>query len=158
MTIKTTKGEFKIEIFCSSTPKTAENFLALCASDYYNNCLLHRNIPGFMIQMGDPTGTGKGGESIFGKHFPDEIKSHLKHNRGSVSMANKGKDTNGSQFFISYQKHSHLDGKYTVFGKVIHGMEVLDAIEKVECDAKNRPLKPISILSVEIHANPLADE
>nr|XP_037268851.1 peptidyl-prolyl cis-trans isomerase-like 3 isoform X5 [Rhipicephalus microplus] len=95
-----------------------QNFLALCASDYYNGCLFHRNIKGFMVQTGDPTGTGKGGESIWGENFANEIQDGLKHSvRGVVSMANNGPNTNASQFFITYAKQPHLDQKYTVFGK-----------------------------------------
>ncbi|SAM05318.1 hypothetical protein [Absidia glauca] len=130
VTLHTDLGDLKIEVFCEAVPNTAENFLALCASGYYNNNLLHRNIKGFMLQTGDPTGTGKGGNSIWGRKFNDEIRSTLKvrkekeyglpacHNaRGIVSMANSGANTNGSQFFITYGKQPHLDTKYTVFGK-----------------------------------------
>ncbi|KAK8944999.1 Peptidyl-prolyl cis-trans isomerase-like 2 [Platanthera zijinensis] len=107
------------------------NFLALCASCYYDGTIFHRNIKGFMIQGGDPTGTGKGGTSIWGKKFSDEIRESLKHNaRGMLSMANSGPNTNGSQFFITYAKQPHLNGLYTIFGKVIHGFEVLDIMEK----------------------------
>ena len=118
-----------------------QNFLALCASGYYDNSLWHRNIKGFMIQTGDPSGSGKGGQSIWGKPFADEIRSTLKvhalfltthrdvedrcshasfqfNNRGILAMANSGADTNKSQFFITYTKQAHLDGKYTIFGKV----------------------------------------
>lgn len=95
-----------------------QNFLALCASDYYNGCIFHRNIKGFMVQTGDPTGTGKNGQSIWGKKFDDELHDDLRHSqRGIVSMANNGPNTNGSQFFISYAGQSHLDLKYTIFGK-----------------------------------------
>ncbi|KAJ3223725.1 Peptidyl-prolyl cis-trans isomerase-like 3 [Clydaea vesicula] len=159
ITLKTDHGDIKIELFCLATPKTCENFLALCASGYYDNCKFHRNIPGFMIQTGDPTGTGKGGTSIWGRMFEDEIKSSLKHNdRGIVSMANKSKpDTNGSQFFITYERHPHLDSKHTVFGKVIDGFDTLDALEKVPINEKNKPLKDIFIREVVIHANPIAE-
>jgi peptidyl-prolyl cis-trans isomerase-like 3 len=96
-----------------------ENFLALCASDYYNGTIFHRNIANFMIQGGDPTGKGKGGESIYGGNFEDEIRPALRHNgRGVLSMANRGPRTNGSQFFVTYVAAPHLDGKNTVFGKV----------------------------------------
>ncbi|KAI9325634.1 cyclophilin-like domain-containing protein [Obelidium mucronatum] len=158
LTLHTDLGDLKVEIFCEAVPRTAENFLALAASGYYNNNLFHRNIKGFMVQTGDPSGTGKGGQSIYGHPFPDEIKSTLKHNaRGILSMANKGPDTNKSQFFITYAKHSHLDSKYTVFGKVIDGFDTLDAIEKVPVDGKsNRPVQDVRIKSVTIHANPLA--
>ncbi|KAJ3088848.1 Peptidyl-prolyl cis-trans isomerase-like 3, partial [Quaeritorhiza haematococci] len=101
-----------------------------------------------MVQTGDPTGTGKGGSSIWGRFFPDEIKSTLKHNaRGIVSMANKGPDTNGSQFFITYAKQTHLDSKYTIIGKVIDGMETLDALEKVPVDGSHRPIQDVKIRS-----------
>lgn len=159
MTLKTNLGDIKIEIACELVPKAAENFLALCASGYYNGALFHRNIPGFMIQGGDPTGTGKGGESIWKRKFEDEFVPQLQHNaRGIVSMANSGPDTNGSQFFILYSKQPHLDNVYTVFGRVIHGFDILDAMEKVPVDGKDRPTKEIRIESVVIHANPIADQ
>ena len=109
---------------------------------------------------GDPTGTGKGGRSIYstptGK-FVDEINDTLRHNkRGMLSMANSGPNTNGSQFFFSYKAHPHLNGKYTVFGQVIDGMDVLDRMEKTPCDASDRPVQEIKLKSVTIHANPLA--
>ncbi|PHT63250.1 Peptidyl-prolyl cis-trans isomerase-like 3 [Capsicum annuum] len=121
--------------FTATHPLSAfwlQNFLALCSSDYYDGTIFHRNIKGFMIQGGDPTGTGKGGTSIWGKKLNDEIRESLKHNaRGILSMANSGPNTNGSQFFITYAKQPHLNGLYTIFGKVIHGFEVLDLMEKV---------------------------
>ncbi|EMR11163.1 peptidyl-prolyl cis-trans isomerase-like 3 [Pneumocystis murina B123] len=158
VTLHTDVGDIKIEIFCELVPQTAYNFLALCASGYYNGCLIHRNIKGFIVQMGDPTGTGKGGTSIYGKHFADEFHSLLKHNgRGVVSMANSGPDTNGSQFFITYTKHPHLDGKYTVFGRVIDGVDTtLNTLEKLQVNEKYRPLKEVYLKNITIHANPLA--
>lgn len=110
-----------------------------------------------MIQGGDPTGTGKGGESIWGSHFLDEFHPDLKHSkRGIVSMANNGPNTNGSQFFITYAVQPHLNSQYTVFGQVIDGFDVLDALEKVPVGKKHRPLTDIVIEKVIIHANPLA--
>ena len=110
VTLHTDLGTLKIEIFCDIVPRTSFNFLALAASGYYDNSLFHRNIKGFMLQGGDPTGTGKGGESIWGGKFNDEIHPDNKHTtRGVVSMANSGPNTNGSQFFITYAKHPHLD-------------------------------------------------
>ncbi|KAK1274067.1 Peptidyl-prolyl cis-trans isomerase-like 2 [Acorus gramineus] len=133
------------------------NFLALCASGYYDGTIFHRNIKGFMIQGGDPTGTGKGGNSIWGKKFNDEIRESLKHNaRGVLSMANSGPNTNGSQFFITYAKQPHLNGLYTIFGRVIHGFEVLDLMEKTPIGPGDRPLAEIRLNRVTIHANPLA--
>lgn len=118
MTLQTDVGDIKIELFCDDCPKTCENFLALCASDYYNGSLFHRNIKGFIVQTGDPTGTGKGGNSIWGDKFEDEFKDNLKHtDRGMVSMANSGPNTNSSQFFISYAAQPQLDLKYTLFGE-----------------------------------------
>jgi peptidyl-prolyl cis-trans isomerase-like 3 len=104
VTLHTNLGDIKIEIFCDQVPKAAENFLAHCASGYYNNCIFHRNIPGFMIQGGDPTGTGKNGKSIWGKPFEDEFRDDLLlDKRGMVAMANKGPNTNASQFFSKYK-------------------------------------------------------
>ncbi|TPX47385.1 hypothetical protein SeMB42_g03327 [Synchytrium endobioticum] len=157
VTLLTDLGDIKVEVFCEAVPKTAENFLALCAKGYYNNCLFHRNIKGFMVQTGDPTGSGKGGSSIWNRKFEDEIRKDLKHNaRGILSMANSGPDTNASQFFITYAKQTHLDAKYSIFGRVIDGFDTLDALEKVSVDEKNRPVQDVSIKSIIIHANPLA--
>ncbi|XP_026940224.1 peptidyl-prolyl cis-trans isomerase-like 3 [Sagmatias obliquidens] len=158
VTLHTDVGDIKIEVFCERTPKTCENFLALCASNYYNGCIFHRNIKGFMVQTGDPTGTGRGGSSIWGKKFEDEYSEYLKHNvRGVVSMANNGPNTNGSQFFITYGKQPHLDMKYTVFGKVIDGLETLDELEKLPVNEKTyRPLNDVHIKDITIHANPFA--
>ncbi|XP_035218298.1 peptidyl-prolyl cis-trans isomerase-like 3 isoform X2 [Stegodyphus dumicola] len=116
------------------------------------------NIKGFIVQTGDPTGTGKGGVSIWGKKFEDELKDELKHNtRGVVSMASNGPNTNGSQFFITYAKQPHLDMKYTLFGKVIDGLETLDELEKLPVNPKTyRPLTDTRLNSVTIHANPFA--
>ncbi|KAM6491099.1 cyclophilin-like protein [Amanita muscaria] len=159
VTLHTTHGDIKIEVFCDAVSKAAENFLALCASGYYDNCLFHRNIKGFMIQTGDPTGTGKGGESIWGGTFQDEVRSTLKFNaRGVVAMANSGPDTNKSQFFITYAKQPHLDGKYTIFGKVIDGADsTVDSMERVPVNNKNRPVSEIKLINVTVHANPIAD-
>jgi len=111
-----------------------------------------------MIQGGDPTGTSKGGESIWGGSFNDEIRPTVKFNaRGMLAMANKGEDQNGSQFFITYAKQSHLDGKYTIFGRVIDGAEdTLTAMERVPVNTKNKPLEEIRLETVTIHANPFA--
>ncbi|RSH83582.1 Peptidyl-prolyl cis-trans isomerase cyp10 [Apiotrichum porosum] len=159
VTLHTSLGDIKIEVFCEAVPRTAENFLALCASGYYDGTLFHRNIKGFMVQTGDPTGTGKGGQSIYGAPFPDEVRQTLKFNtRGIVAMANAGPDTNKSQFFITYAKQTSLDGKYTIFGRVIDGSDTtLDFIERTPVNEKNRPTKEIRLESVTIHANPIAD-
>ncbi|XP_065917044.1 peptidyl-prolyl cis-trans isomerase-like 3 [Dysidea avara] len=159
VTLHTDLGDIKLELFCDLTPKTCENFLALCASGYYNDCSFHRNIKSFMVQTGDPTGTGKGGTSIWNKKFEDEFHDNLKHNaRGIVSMANSGPDTNGSQFFIIYGKQPSLDMKYTVFAKVIDGFDTVDDLEKLPVDDKSfRPKSEVKIRRITIHANPLAD-
>lgn len=158
VTLHTDVGDIKIEVFCEECPKTAENFLALCASDYYNGCSFHRNIKGFIVQTGDPTHTGKGGSSIWGRKFEDEFKENLKHKeRGTISMANNGPNTNGSQFFITYAAQPNLDLKYTVFGRVIDGFEAIDELEKLPVNSKNfKPLTDVKIQYISIHANPLA--
>jgi peptidyl-prolyl cis-trans isomerase-like 3 len=136
-----------------------QNFIALCASGYYNDSLFHRLIPNFMIQTGAPTSQPKGGTSIWQEDFEEEIRPSLRHNaRGTVSMANKGPGTNGSQFFICLDKAPHLDGRNTVFGHVIgeDGLATLSKMEAVEVDKKNRPKEQIKIETITIHANPLA--
>jgi peptidyl-prolyl cis-trans isomerase-like 3 len=159
ITLNTTHGKIKVEIFCELVPKAAKNFLALCASGQYDNTVFHRNCPGFIIQGGDPTGTGKGGTSIYGKNFDDEFVPELKHDRrGILSMANSGPNTNNCQFFITYSKQSHLNNVYTVFGRVIDGFESLDLMEKEPCDSNDKPLNEIKVYSVTIHANPIAEK
>lgn len=120
VTLHTTHGPLKLELYCEACPKTCENFLALCASGYYDDVPFHRNLAGFIVQTGDgELKTGKGGKSIWGGLFEDEISPALRHNaRGVVSMANKGEGTNGSQFFVCYAPQVHLDGRNTVFAKV----------------------------------------
>ena len=166
VTIHTTIGDVKIEVFCDTAPLTAFNFLALCASGYYDGTAFHRNMKGFMIQGGDPNGIGKGGESIWGGKFNDEFHADNKHDvRGQVSMANTCINTNGSQFFITYELQPHLNNVYTVFGRVLDGWDTLDQMERlpVEGEAatkkrnKFRPINPPLIKGITIHANPLAD-
>ncbi|KAK6537741.1 Peptidyl-prolyl cis-trans isomerase cyp10 [Orbilia ellipsospora] len=163
VTIHTELGDLKVEVFCEAVPKTAENFLALCASGYYDGCIFHRSIPSFILQTGDPSpNPGKSlGTPIYGAPFEDEIRPSLRHaSRGIVSMANSGKpNTNGTQFFITYAKQTHLDGKNTVFGRVIDGGEeggTLERFEKLDVDKKHRPVEKIRILHTTIHANPFA--
>eukprot|EP01066_Platyproteum_vivax_P011555 Platyproteum_vivax@DN5246_c0_g1_i1.p1 len=160
VTIKTNLGDLKAELHCSQAPRCCKNFLALAASGYYNGLTFHRNIKGFMIQGGDPTGTGKGGECIWGKFFDDEFDSSLKHDRrGVISMATLGSpNTNNSQFFITYSRQPHLNGVYSVFGRLIDGLDTLDKLEKEPVSEKNRPLQPLIIEKMIIHANPIADE
>ncbi|CCG81591.1 Peptidyl-prolyl cis-trans isomerase-like 3 [Taphrina deformans PYCC 5710] len=159
VTLHTEKGDIKLELFCNQVPKGCENFLALCAAGSYDGAIFHRNIRDFMVQVGIPNAAGvvKKGMSIWGGKFEDEIVPELRHDRrGIVSWANSGPNTNGSQFFVTYKRHEHLDGQFTVFGRVIDGIEVLDDLEKVAVNEKSRPLQDIKLKSVTIHANPIA--
>jgi len=123
-TFQTEKGDLVLELFAKDVPSTVNNFVFLARQGYYDGTTFHRVIPGFMVQGGDPTGTGRGGP---GYSFADEFTSH-KHDIGTLSMANAGPNTNGSQFFITYVATPHLDGRHTVFGKLIEGMDVLESI------------------------------
>jgi peptidyl-prolyl cis-trans isomerase-like 3 len=157
LTLHTSAGDLKLELSCAQVPKLCENFLALAAAGAYDNTSFHRNIKGFAIQGGDPTGTGKGGSAIAGGHLPDEFASSLRHDsRGVVAMANRGPNTNGSQFYICYAPQAHLDDVSSVIGRVIGGSDVLDRLEQAEVGAKYRPVKDITINRVTIHANPFA--
>jgi peptidyl-prolyl cis-trans isomerase-like 3 len=165
VTVHTSLGDLKFEIHCDSAPKTSFNFLALCASNFYNNSIFHRNMRGFMLQGGGLGDTGKGGESIWGGTFDDEFHPDLVHDkRGVLAMANKGPNTNASQFFVTYERQPHLNNIYTVFGRLLEGWEVLDKMEKLPVlggpkkSVASRPVDPPVIRGVTIHANPLADE
>ena len=128
VTIDTVRGKINIELFPEHAPKTVNNFIFLAKEGYYDGIKFHRVIPDFMIQGGDPTGTGCGGP---GYAFEDEFKNNpLRHETGSLSMANAGPGTNGSQFFITHKPQPHLDGRHTVFGKVISGQDVVDSIRQ----------------------------
>ncbi|MCX7612075.1 MAG: peptidylprolyl isomerase [Ignavibacterium sp.] len=149
--IQTNMGIIELELFADKTPKTVENFVGLAKKGYYNGVIFHRVIDKFMIQGGDPTGTGRGGESLWGGKFEDEIVPELKHDsEGILSMANAGPNTNGSQFFITLVPTPWLDGKHTVFGKVIKGMDVVRAIGKVQTNQMDRPLKDVVMEKVTI--------
>ena len=150
--IKTNMGTIEIELFEKQTPRTVGNFVGLVNKGYYNGIIFHRVIENFMIQGGDPTGTGRGGESFYGKKFEDEIVASLKHDvPGILSMANAGPNTNGSQFFITLVPTPWLDGKHTVFGKVISGMDVVQAIGKVAISKPgDKPLKDVVMEKVTI--------
>ncbi|XP_064612285.1 LOW QUALITY PROTEIN: RING-type E3 ubiquitin-protein ligase PPIL2-like [Liolophura sinensis] len=159
--IVTSHGQLNLELFSDMVPKTCENFLKHCASGYYNNTIFHRSIRNFMIQGGDPTGTGKGGESAWGGTFKDETKPNLTHSgRGILSMANSGPNTNKSQFFITFRSCTHLDGKHAVFGKVVGGLDTLDKMEQVETGKDDKPKEEIKIIQTTIFVNPYeeADE
>ena len=153
--IKTNMGVIEVELFDKLVPKTVENFTGLAKKGYYDGIIFHRVIDGFMIQTGDPTGTGRGGESLWGTKFADEFHPTLKHDKpGILSMANAGPNTNGSQFFITLVPTSWLDGKHSVFGRVIKGMEVVQAIGKVETGAQDKPVKEVKMEKVTIESRP----
>jgi cyclophilin family peptidyl-prolyl cis-trans isomerase len=148
-TLHTSHGTIALELFEDDAPKTVGNFRTLAADGFYDGVVFHRVIPDFMVQGGDPTGTGSGGP---GYTFEDEINDR-KVVRGALAMANAGPNTNGSQFFIvTADACPWLDGKHTVFGKVTDGMDVVDAISLVDTDASDRPREPVSIERVELSA------
>ncbi|HBJ00268.1 MULTISPECIES: peptidylprolyl isomerase [Lysinibacillus] len=176
--MNTTLGAVKIKLFPEFAPKTVENFLGHAKSGYYNGIIFHRVIQDFMVQGGDPTGTGMGGESIWGDSFEDEFSDKLFNLRGALSMANAGPNTNGSQFFIVQMKHlpsdmlrqlqgagfpeeiieayaknggtPWLDHKHTVFGHVVEGMDIVDKIADVEKDPRDKPLEDVKIESITV--------
>jgi cyclophilin family peptidyl-prolyl cis-trans isomerase len=128
--IETTKGTMVLDLYQDKAPMTVNNFVFLARNHYYDGVVFHRVLEGFMAQTGDPTGTGRGGP---GYKFGDETNTNLSHNaKGVLSMANAGPGTNGSQFFILFKPQPHLDGRHTVFGKVIEGDEVLDKITRID--------------------------
>lgn len=168
-------GPIKIKLFPQQAPKTVENFVKLAQENYYDGVTFHRVINDFMIQGGDPTGTGRGGESIWGHPFADEFSNQLFNVRGALSMANAGPNTNGSQFFIVQNQHlpvemvdqmqqagypkeiieryqqggtPWLDHRHTVFGQVIEGMDVVDAIAQTKTNAADQPATPVVIKSI----------
>ncbi len=175
--IKTNKGSVTVQLFPEQAPKTVKNFVELAKKGYYDNVIFHRVIPDFMVQGGDPTGTGMGGESIYGEKFEDEFSREVFNLRGALSMANAGPNTNGSQFFIvqnqtvpatmlsqlkdagfpddiiaAYENGGTpwLDFRHTVFGHVIDGMDVVDAMAAVERNAQDKPLENIIIEGIDI--------
>jgi peptidylprolyl isomerase domain and WD repeat-containing protein 1 len=149
--IHTSCGDIHLKLYPNETPKTVENFTQHSKNGYYDNVIFHRVIKGFMIQTGDPTGDGTGGESIWGNEFEDEIVTNLKHTQPyTLSMANAGPGTNGSQFFITTVQCPHLDGKHTIFGKVIKGFDVVNDIEKARVDKNDKPIHYIKILSIDV--------
>ncbi|KAI0931894.1 hypothetical protein AcW1_000828 [Taiwanofungus camphoratus] len=154
-------GSLNLELFCEKAPKTCYNFLQLARAGKYNNCLFHRLVPGFMVQTGDPTGTGAGGESYWGTPFRDEhdMRNAAKHDsRGVVAMANKGPGTNGSQFYVTFQETPHLDKKHTVFGKLVGGEDILDALEALPVKpGTERPSKPVRITEIIIYQDPFEE-
>ncbi|PJF18782.1 hypothetical protein PSACC_01396 [Paramicrosporidium saccamoebae] len=156
--IRTNLGDLHLELYCPRVPRTCYNFLTLSRRGYYDDCRFHRLIPGFVIQGGDPSGTGGGGKSCWNKPFANEIVSTLSHSsRGILSMANKGPHSNGSQFFITFDAATHLDRLHPVFGKVVGGWDVLDKMEATATDSAARPTKAITIQSVVILYDPFEE-
>lgn len=178
-TIKTNKGNISVQLFPDRAPKTVENFVGLAEKGYYDGIIFHRVIPNFMIQGGDPTGSGMGGESLWGEPFEDEFSPELFNLKGALSMANAGPGTNGSQFFIvtasevpsqmvgqlesagfpaeiieAYKEQGGtpwLDQKHTVFGHVIEGLDVAEEIQHVERNAMDKPNEGIVIETIEVN-------
>ena len=148
--LETSFGEIYIKLYSNECPKTVENFIKLSKKGYYDNLIFHRVIKNFMIQTGDPKGNGTGGESIWGGTFEDEFNDMLSHDSFSVSMANFGPNTNGSQFFITTVPCKWLDGKHTVFGKVFKGIENVQSIENVKCDKNDKPYNDVKLYKVRI--------
>jgi peptidyl-prolyl cis-trans isomerase B (cyclophilin B) len=150
-TLQTNHGAIELELFPDDAPKTVENFTKLARDGFYDGVIFHRVIPDFMIQGGDPTGTGSGGP---GYSFEDEINDH-KVERGALAMANAGPNTNGSQFFIvTTESAAWLDGKHTVFGRVTNGMDVADRISELPRDARDRPREDVVIERIELVDDP----
>ena len=157
--IQTSLGPINLELLPEHAPKAVWSFVQLAKKGYYNGVIFHRNIRNFMLQGGDPTASGKGGQSVWGKNFADEFEGPQSHDaRGVVSMANKGKNTNSSQFFITYRPCTHLDRKHTIFGRVVEGMDTLSTIEGVEVtDAEKRPLVDVVMEDVVIFVDPFEE-
>ena len=163
-TLVTSKGDVEIRLFEEKAPNTVENFVGLATGEkewehpetgetmtepLYEDIQFHRIISGFMIQGGDPAGTGRGGP---GYTFEDEFHPDLRHDSaGMLSMANRGPNTNGSQFFITLDAQPHLDDKHAVFGEVVDGMDVVEAIGSVTTDPQDRPTEPVVLESVDVH-------
>ncbi len=149
--IKTNRGDIKVKLFEDIAPKTCENFEKLAQKGYYDGVIFHRVIRDFMIQGGDPTGTGCGGESIWGKPFEDECDPNVRFDRkGLLAMANAGPNTNGSQFFITTVPTGWLNMHHTIFGEVVSGYDVVEKIETSETGFMDKPVKEQKILSISI--------
>ncbi len=144
--LETNKGKIELKLFWDVAPKACENFVSLVRKGYYDKTIFHRVIKGFMIQGGDPTGTGMGGESIWGKPFKDEFKPNVIFDKpGLLAMANRGPNTNGSQFFITVAPAPWLNGGYTIFGKVVKGFDVVKKINEVKTGQYDRPIEKVLI-------------
>ncbi len=149
--LETTQGKIEFKLYEDIAPKACENFITHIKNGYYNKIIFHRIIEEFMIQGGDPTGTGKGGESIWGKPFEDECARDVTFDRpGLLAMANAGPNTNGSQFFITIVPTPWLNMRHTIFGEVVNGMDVVKKLEKVEKGPGDRPIQEQKIISSNI--------
>ncbi|KAL1302234.1 hypothetical protein AAFC00_002659 [Neodothiora populina] len=149
--LETSMGSIVVELYGDHAPKTCANFTTLASRNYYNGTVFHRIIPSFMIQGGDPTGTGRGGASIYGEKFEDEISPSLRHTgAGILSMANAGPNTNGSQFFITLAPTPWLDGKHTIFGRVKNGMRIVQRMGLIKTDKEDRPVEEVKIISARV--------
>ncbi|KAH7271370.1 Peptidyl-prolyl cis-trans isomerase-like 1 [Fusarium solani] len=149
--METTMGSFTLELYTSHAPKTCNNFATLVRRGYYDGTVFHRVIPNFMVQGGDPTGTGRGGTSIYGDKFADEIDPSLKHTgAGILSMANAGPDTNGSQFFVTLAPTPWLDGKHTIFGRVKSGMGTVRRMGMVTTGPEDRPVEDLKVVRARV--------
>jgi len=149
--LETTQGDVEIELYPSVAPLAVANFVGHIECDYYDGLIFHRVIDGFMIQGGDPLGTGTGGESIWGKNFPDEFSEDARFNQeGMLAMANSGPMTNGSQFFITTSNPEWLNDKHTIFGKVVKGYDNVKKIEAVETGAQDKPVEDQKILDARV--------
>jgi len=145
--LETNQGNIEVTLFADKAPKTVENFVGLVKKGYYNGLIFHRVIKGFMIQGGDPTGTGSGGASLWGSDFADEISPDLTFDKpGTLAMANRGPDTNGSQFFITTAPTTWLNGHHTIFGLVSQGYDVVSKIEGTPTGTGDRPVQDQKII------------
>lgn len=155
VTLKTNQGDITLELYGKQVPNTVDNFVKLSQAGFYNNVKFHRVIKGFMIQGGDPNTKDDNAKDTWGMggpgyRFADEFAKGLSNVAGTISMANAGPNTNGSQFFINTNNNTFLDGKHSVFGKVVKGLDVVQKIENSKTDAADRPVEPVIILSVSV--------
>ena len=154
VSVRTNLGSFKIELFDDKAPATAENFAKLAGKGFYDGVIFHRVIDGFMIQGGDPTGTGRGGP---GYQIPDEFGKGLQHGtEGMLSMANAGPNSGGSQFFITLAATPWLDNKHAIFGRIVEGMDVIRKIGKVQIARGDKPVEDVVMEEVKVEATPQA--
>jgi len=151
--LETTQGRIEFKLFPAVAPKACENFVGLIEKGYYDGIVFHRIIPRFMIQGGDPTGSGRGGESFWGKKFADEVTTDVRFDKpGLLAMANAGPGTNGSQFFITTEKTPWLNMKHTIFGEVTEGYDAVEKLEQIPTDGNDRPVEEQKIIKASAEA------